>query len=166
MKMKTLEDVFQDELFDVYDAEQRLIKALPEMAKQATDPKLAEALRSHLRETEGQLQRLEQVFKILGVKAQKEKCEAMKGLIEEAEQLMKHTAEGAVRDAAMISAAQKVEHYEIASYGTLVALATTLGHTEAADILHETLKEEKNADSMLSMLAEDHVNDNAMRQAA
>lgn len=166
MHIKTLEDLFHDELFDIYNAEQQLTKALPKMAEKATNPDLADGFRMHLGETEGQIERLDRVFALLDIDVKKETCEAMKGLLKEGEELMKHAAEGSVCDAAMIAAAQKVEHYEIASYGTLVALAKILGHNDAARILQETLDEEKATDEKLSELAEDHVNEQALRQAA
>lgn len=166
MKMKTLDDLFKDELFDIHYAEKELTKALPKMAEKATDPQLAQGFRDHLKETEGQIARIERVYKMLNIDPKTEKCEAILGLIKEAEDLIKHTEEGPVRDAAMITAAQKVEHYEIASYGSLVALAKTLGYNDAAEVLEETLNEEKKCDEKLSMLATDHVNSNAMRKAA
>lgn len=166
MHLKTLEDLFQDELFDIYDAEQRLTKALPKMADKASNPQLAKGFEDHLEETEGHVRRLEKVFESLGIKPKKEKCEAMTGLIAEAEELIKHTSEGSVRDAAMITAAQKVEHYEIATYGSLIALADALGHAEASAILAETLDEEKSADRKLSEIAESGVNSDALQEAA
>lgn len=166
MKMKNLEELFEDELFDIYNGEQQLTKALPKMAEKATDLRLAEGFRNHLEETEGQVRRIEKIFDLLDIKEKKEKCEAMKGLITEAEELIKNTAEGPVRDSAMITAAQKVEHYEIAAYGSLISLANTLGHMEAASILAETLEEERAADRRLSDLAEGGINREAMQEAA
>ncbi|MCE7887192.1 MAG: ferritin-like domain-containing protein [Alphaproteobacteria bacterium PRO2] len=166
MKMKNLEELFEDELFDIYNGEQQLTKALPKMAEKATDPRLAEGFRSHLEETEGQVRRIEKIFELLSIKEKSEKCEAMKGLITEAEELIKNTDEGPVRDAAMITAAQKVEHYEIAAYGSLISLANTLGHMEAASILAETLEEERATDRRLSDLAEGGINREAMQEAA
>lgn len=166
MKMKNLEELFRDELFDIYNGEQQLTKALPKMADKATDPRLAEGFRNHLEETEGQVRRIEKIFELLDIKEKSEKCEAMKGLITEAEELIKNTDEGAVRDAAMITAAQKVEHYEIAAYGSLISLANTLGHMEAASILAETLEEERATDRRLSDLAEGGINQEAMQEAA
>jgi ferritin-like metal-binding protein YciE len=153
-----LRELFMTELKDIYWAEKALTKALPKMAKKATDEDLVAALENHLAETETHVERLEQVFDILGEKATAKKCEAMSGLIEEAEELMEENEAGVVRDAAIISAAQKVEHYEIASYGTLVAFANTIGEDEAGSILHKTLDEEKNADMKLSEIAETAVN--------
>lgn len=166
MKLKNLDELFQDELFDIYNGEQQLTKALPKMAENASDPRLAEGFRNHLEETEGQIRRIEKIFKLLNITEQKETCEAMKGLIKEGEELIKNTEEGPVRDAAMITAAQKVEHYEIAAYGSLVALANTLGHMEAASIMAETLEEERATDRKLNELAEGGINQNAMQEAA
>lgn len=153
-----LRDLFMTELKDIYWAEKALTKALPKMAKKASNEDLTAALENHLAETETHVERLEQVFDILGEKATAKKCEAMAGLIEEAEELMEDSEAGVVRDAAIISAAQKVEHYEIASYGTLVAFANTMGEDEAGAILHKTLGDEKNADMALSEIAESTVN--------
>lgn len=166
MKLKNLDELFQDELFDIYNGEQQLTKALPKMAENASDPRLAEGFRTHLEETEGQIRRIEKIFKLLNIKEKSETCDAMKGLIKEAEELIKNTEEGPVRDSAMITAAQKVEHYEIAAYGSLVALANTLGHMEAASIMAETLEEERATDRKLNELAEGGINQDAMQEAA
>jgi ferritin-like metal-binding protein YciE len=131
-----LRELFVTELKDIYWAEKALVKALPKMAKKATSDELITAIQDHLAVTETHVERLEKVFQLIGEKAVGKKCEAMVGLIEEAEEIMKETEEGVVRDAGIISAAQKVEHYEIASYGTLVAFANTLGEDEAGSILH------------------------------
>ncbi len=143
------------ELKDMYWAEKALVKAIPNMVKSATSQDLKEALENHLEETEGQVQKLEQVFEMLGKKASTTKCEAMSGLIKEAEDIMKNTEAGAMRDAGIISAAQKVEHYEIASYGTLRAFANILDQGEAADLLEEILEEEKDADQKLTEVTKD-----------
>lgn len=164
--IKTVKDLFESELFDVYNAEKQLTKALPKMAEKATNAQLAAGFEKHLTETEGQIARIERVFEILNIKPKSEKCEAMKGLIEEAKDLMSHAEEGPVLDAAMITAAQKVEHYEIATYGSLCALAKALGYNEAASILHETLEEERKTDEALTDLAEQGVNRDALRKAA
>lgn len=166
MKLKNLEDLFQDELLDIYNAEKQLTKVLLKMAENATNPQLAAGFRTHFEETEGHVHRLEKIFEILKIKDEKETCEAMKGLLKEGDDLMKNSAEGPTRDAAMIAAAQKVEHYEIATYGSLVALADTLGHIEAAAILKETLEEERATDRKLSDLAEGGINQQALQQAA
>jgi len=153
-----LRELFVDELKDIIYAERLLVKSLPKMAKNATEPKLVSALEEHLAVTEGQVQRLEQVFELLGESARGKKCDAMEGLIKEAEGVMEETEEGPVRDAAIISAGQKVEHYEIASYGTLVAFAKTLGEDEVAGLLEQTLAEEKEADQVLTDAAYNSIN--------
>ena len=153
-----LRALFEDELKDIYWAEKALTKALPKMAKNATSAKLVNALNDHLEVTKGHVTRLEQVFNLLGKKAQAKKCEAMDGLIKEGEEIIESTEPGAVRDAGIISAGQKTEHYEIASYGTLVAFANLLGETRSAAILQETLAEEKDADSTLTRIAESVIN--------
>lgn len=153
-----LHKLLVDELKDIYWAEKALTKAIPKMIKNATSEELVAALEEHLGQTEEQVAKVEEVFEILGEKAQAKKCEAMEGLIKESEELMSDNEEGVIRDAAIISAGQKVEHYEIASYGTLVAFANTLGYTDAAEILEEILEEEKNADMKLTEVAETAVN--------
>lgn len=153
-----LRKLFLDELKDIYWAEKALVKALPKMAKKATSSELVSALEDHLAVTETHVDRLEQVFDIIGEKAAAKKCEAMDGLITEAEEIMKETEDGVVRDAGIISAAQKVEHYEIASYGTLVSFANTLGESDAAELLEQTLDEEKEADQALTEIAESSIN--------
>ncbi|WP_374165080.1 ferritin-like domain-containing protein [Arcticibacter sp. MXS-1] len=157
-----LKNLFKDELKDIYWAEKHLAKALPKMAKGATSEELRTSIEQHLAETENQITRLEQVFEILGVKAAGKKCEAMEGLVEEGKTMLEETEDGTMtRDAAIISSAQKIEHYEIASYGTLRTLANTLGLTEAANLLEETLNEEKNTDTKLTQIAESFVNESA-----
>ena len=150
--------LFEDELKDIYWAEQALTKAIPKMISKTTSTELSQALEDHLAETEEHVTRLEKVFSILGKEASSKKCEAMAGLIKEAEELMDESDEGVMRDAAIISAAQKVEHYEIASYGTLRTFAETLGLSEAVSILESTLEEEKNADLTLTQVAVSAVN--------
>jgi ferritin-like metal-binding protein YciE len=157
--------LFEDELKDIYWAEKALTTAIPKMISNATSPELTEALENHLAETEEHVTRLEQVFAVLGKEASAKKCEAMAGLIKEAEGLMEDSDEGMMRDAAIISAAQKVEHYEIASYGTLRTFAETLGLDEAVDILQSTLDEEKNADLILTEVAVSTVNLEAAGEA-
>ncbi len=159
-----LRELFVDELKDIYWAEKALTKALPKMAKNASSEDLKSALQDHLAVTQNQVQRLEEVFNAIGEKAQAKKCEAMAGLVKEGEEIMQSTQSGPVRDAGIISAGQKVEHYEIASYGTLVTFAKTLGEDEAASLLEETLAEEKDADEKLSEIAEASVNENAMNE--
>ncbi|MEX2349862.1 MAG: ferritin-like domain-containing protein [Flavobacteriaceae bacterium] len=153
-----LMELFEDGLKDIYWAEKALTKALPKMAKKATSKKLIDALTSHLAETEDQINRLEEVFESIDKKAVAKKCEAMAGLIKEAEEIMESSEEGVMRDAGIISASQKVEHYEIATYGTLRQFAETLGLKEAASLLEKTLKEEKAADQKLSEVAKDAIN--------
>jgi len=149
-----LRDLFVDGLKDIYWAEKALTKALPKMIKNATEEELSTALTDHLEETKGHVTRLEEVFEAIGEKAVAKKCEAMAGLIKEAEEIMEESEEGVVRDAGIIMAGQKVEHYEIATYGTLSSFAKTLGEDEAVSLLEETLQEEKNADEKLSEIAE------------
>jgi ferritin-like metal-binding protein YciE len=153
-----LRDLFEDELKDIYWAEKALTKALPKMAKNATSEELVSAINDHLEVTKGHVERLEESFKILGKAARAKKCEAMEGLVKEAEGIMEDTEEGVVRDAGIISAAQKVEHYEIASYGTLCAFAKTLGEDEVVSLLQQTLNEEKEADQTLTEIAESSIN--------
>lgn len=153
-----LRDLFIDELKDIVYAERALLKALPKMAKNASEPKLVSAIEEHIAVTEGQVKRLERIFEILGENSRGKKCEAMEGLIKEGEGILEETERGPVRDAGIISASQKIEHYEIASYGTLVAFATTLGETEVASLLDETLAEEKLADSVLTETAYNAIN--------
>ncbi len=153
MQSSQLMKLFEDELKDIYWAEKALVKALPKMIKNATSEELIEAIQSHLKETEIQVERIEQVFESIDKKSVAKKCEAMAGLIKEAEGIMEDCEKGAMRDAGIISAAQKVEHYEIASYGTLAQFAETLGLTEAVELLEATLEEEKGADEKLTEVA-------------
>ena len=153
-----LREFFVDALKDIYWAEKALTKALPKMSKNATSKKLIEALNSHLTETEGQIERLQQVFEMIGEKAVAKKCEAMAGLIKEGEEILEETEPGAVRDAGIIAASQKIEHYEIATYGTLCAYAKTLGEIIAGKLLHESLEEEKAADKTLTEAAYNDIN--------
>lgn len=148
-----LRDFFEDGLKDIFWAEHALTKALPKMAKNATSSKLIHAFEHHLKETEEHISRLEKIFESLDMKAVGKKCDAMEGLLKEADGIMAETEIGVVRDAAMIAAAQKVEHYEIATYGTLRAYAVTLGESKAATLLAKTLEEEKNADVALTEIA-------------
>lgn len=158
--------LFEDELRDIYWAEKALAKALPKMAKKATSQDLVDAIETHLQETEEHISRCEQIFKLLGKEARGKKCEAMAGLITEAESIMEDTEEGVMRDAGIISAAQKVEHYEIASYGTLRTFAETLGLQEAVEILETTLDEEKKTDELLTELAVSTINQEAAEEPA
>jgi ferritin-like metal-binding protein YciE len=158
-----LQDFFIDMLKDIYWAEKHLTKALPKMKKAATTTELQHAFEEHLAETEEHVSRLEQAFELLGKKAQAKKCEAMEGLTKEADSVVEETEKGSMtRDVALIAAGQKVEHYEIATYGTLVQLASNMHLNEVAALLEKTLKEEKNADSLLTDIAENNVNWQAM----
>jgi ferritin-like metal-binding protein YciE len=153
-----LRELFEDELKDIYWAEKALTKALPKMAKNATSEELINAIEEHLEVTKGHVERCEQAFEMMDKPARAKKCEAMDGLIREAQDIMESTEEGVVRDAGIISGAQKIEHYEIASYGTLCAFAKTLGEGEIADLLEQTLNEEKEADQTLTGIAESSIN--------
>jgi ferritin-like metal-binding protein YciE len=154
-----LENFFTDQLKDMYYAEQQLLKALPKMESESTTEELEEAFNNHARQTEKHVKRLERVFKIIGKKPEGKRCEAMDGLIKEAETIIRETKEGSMtRDAALIIAAQKVEHYEIASYGGLVQLAITMQLHRAADILEKTLFEEEDTDQLLTYIAESSIN--------
>jgi ferritin-like metal-binding protein YciE len=159
-----LQKLFEQELKDIYWAEKALTKAIPKMIKNSTSHELAEALENHLRQTEGHVSRVEEVFRIMGKDAKAKKCEAMNGLIKEAEEIMKESDDGMMRDAGIISAGQKVEHYEIASYGTLRTFATTLGLHDAASLLDQTLQEEKSADEKLTELAGASINAEAAQE--
>lgn len=158
-------EFFLECIQDIYDAEKQATKALPKLAKAATSEELRSAFEQHLTETEGQIQRLEQVFAALGEKAKGKSCKAMKGLVEEAEETIKDTEDGSmVRDAALIGAAQKQEHYEIAAYGTARTLARLMGHDDVADLLQQTLDEEGNTDKKLTQLAESQINEQASQE--
>ncbi len=158
MKIETLRELYLEELRDIYDAENQLLKALPKMAKAAQNEELKAAFEQHLEQTQEQVERLNRVFEELGEKPKGTKCEAMKGLLEEAKKMMDETQDEETLDAAMIAAAQKVEHYEIATYGTLRTWAELLGFDEQADLLQETLDEEKDTDENLTELAVSSVN--------
>jgi ferritin-like metal-binding protein YciE len=162
--IETMEDAFIHELSDMLNAEKQLTKALPKMAMAASNPELAKAFETHKKETEQQIQLIEKAVKSAGVKLKREKCDAMEGLITEGKEIIKEVKEGPVRDAMLIAAAQKVEHYEIASYGCLVAAATQLGFSEAAEILEQILDQEKQTDLKLNQIAEQGVNQDASRQ--
>ena len=157
-----LEKFLYDSLKDIYWAEKHLTKAIPKMQKAATSDELKQALQDHLTVTEEQVTRLEEVFELLGKKAQAKKCEAMEGLTKEADSMVEETEAGtSTRDVAIIIAAQKVEHYEIATYGGLAQLANTMGLTEVGDLLGQTLEEEKEADTLLTSIAENDINHQA-----
>ena len=161
MASKTLKDLFEDQLQDAYSAETQLTKALPKMAKAATNPELRSGFEQHLVETQNQIARLEKVCKDLGVKTGSNTCEAMEGLVKEGDEVLKLGLDADALDAGLIAAAQKVEHYEIATYGTLCAFAKKLGHQDAARELHLTLEEEKATDQKLTRLAEADINQKA-----
>jgi ferritin-like metal-binding protein YciE len=158
MKLETLRDLYVEQLEDLYDAEQQLTKALPKMAKTAYSPKLKSAFENHLRQTEGHVQRLEQVFGFLNKKAKAKTCKAMKGLVEEGNDMVKENGDADVKDAGLIAAAQRVEHYEIAAYGTVRTYAQILGQREAVQLLQQTLDEEGNADKLLTQIAMSSIN--------
>jgi ferritin-like metal-binding protein YciE len=157
----TLHDAFIDELRDVYDAEKQLLKALKKMAKAATSPDLRQAFESHFQETEGQISRLEEVFGTLDEKVRGKHCEGIAGIIEEGKNVMEEDFDEATLDACLIASGQRSEHYEIAAYGTLVAWAQAMGHTEAVNLLQQNLDEEKATDEKLTALAESGINQEA-----
>lgn len=162
-----LEEFFIQELKDVLGAEKQLTKALPKLQKAATTEELKQALEEHLVVTQEHIARLEEVFELMEKKPVSKKCEAMEGIVKEGESVVKDTEAGSMtRDAAIIIAAQKVEHYEIASYGGLVQLAKTMGRTEVADILAQTLQEEKETDQLLTEIAENNINEEAHQEEA
>ena len=158
VEFNSLQDLLANQLEDLYDAEQRLRQALPKMTDAASSPELKQAFQSHLRETEGHVARLESIFHGLGRRTKRETCEAMKGLISEGEDMISAKGDSAVKDAALIAAAQRVEHYEIASYGTARTFTLRLGFRDAAEKLNQTLQEEGAADKKLSQIAESAVN--------
>ena len=161
----TLHDAFLDELRDAYDAEKQIIKALPKMVKAATSDELRSAFEAHLEETRGQVETLESVFASLDEKVRGKHCDGMAGILEEGKSTMKEDFDDSAMDAALVASAQRVEHYEMAMYGTLVAWARTMGHDEAADLLQEILDEEKAADEKLTDIAEGGINDAAAAAA-
>jgi ferritin-like metal-binding protein YciE len=164
-KDSRLEEFFHDELKDIYWAENHLVKTLPKMAKAASAKELKSAFTDHLEVTKEHVSRLDQVFKLLGQKAEAKKCEAMEGITKEGESIIEDTEDGtSTRDAGLIMAGQKVEHYEIATYGALAQIAKTLGHNDVARILESTLAEEKEADESLTDLAESKVNEMAAEE--
>ena len=166
MALKTLLDLFVNELKDVYSAERQILKALPKMAKAASSPDLRRAFETHRKQTEDQVTRLDTIFKQLGASTRGKKCKGMEGLLAEGTEIMEDEGEEAVIDAGLIGAAQRVEHYEIAAYGCLRTYATLLGQPKAATLLEETLQEEEAADQLLSKLADSGVNQAALSAAA
>lgn len=163
MKIETMEDLFLEQVGDLYDAERRLVKALPKMADASTSLSLRQAFESHLMETEGHVSRLENVFRSMGQDPKGHTCDAMKGLISEGEEIISDIDPSSLRDAGLIAAANRVEHYEIAAYRSARTFADILGLSEAATLLEQTLQEEKKADQKLTLLAENMVNDEALR---
>ena len=161
----TLHEVFLEELKDVYDAEKQLTKALPKLAKAAKSPELRQAFEHHLEETEQHVERIEQIFESLDETAKSKRCKGIAGIIEEGEKVIKEDFDGSTKDAALIAGGQRAEHYEIAAYGTLAAWARQMGHTEAADLLEQTLEEEKAADEKLNEIAMGGINEEAAEMA-
>jgi ferritin-like metal-binding protein YciE len=163
---KTLNDLMLMFMQDVYYAERQILRALPKMAKAAENQELKQALLEHREETQGQVERLQKAFEALGKRAQGKTCEAINGIIEEGEEVMEELPQGVVRDAAILASAQAVEHYEMARYGTIIAWAKTCGEQEVAQLMHDTLEEEKNADKLLNGIAKQAINQQAVKQAA
>lgn len=164
--MQTMQDLFHESLKDVYYAEKQLVKTLKKMSKKATSPELQTAFSDHATETETHVERLEKVFELIGEKPHAKKCPAIVGIIEEGDEVATEAEDPAVRDVGLIASAQAAEHYEIARYGTLCEWAKTLGYDEAKEILGQTLEEEKNADALLTQIAESGVNQAGERVAA
>jgi ferritin-like metal-binding protein YciE len=162
MSLDSLESLFIEELRDIYNGEKQLVKALPKMAKAAESPDLEQAFTKHLRETEGHVRRLEQIFRDLGQAVRGKQCKGIAGIVEEGKEKLQEDGEAPVIDAALIAAAQKVEHYEIATYGCLRTYAQLLGHDQAASLLQETLSEEEAADKKLTQLGEGGINEAAV----
>ncbi|MCU0354525.1 MAG: ferritin-like domain-containing protein [Cytophagales bacterium] len=160
--MKTLEDLFEHELKDLYSAEKQFIEAMPKMMQSASDSRLKRVFENHLEQTKAQKQRLEQVFELCGLSTGRKKCEAVAGMIEESQTLIDEKAKPEVKDAGLIAAAQRMEHYEISAYGTARHFAERLGKQEAAQLLAQTLEEEQKADTLLNELAKNYVNEKAM----
>ncbi len=164
MPQQELKELYIDELKDLYNAENQLVKALPKMAKAANSEELRAGFEEHLEQTKGHVQRLEQIFEMLGESPKGKKCKGMEGLIEEGSEMIEEDFEGSVKDAGLIGAAQRVEHYEIAGYGTVKAFAETLGETEHVSLIEQTLQEEKETDEKLTELAE-QINSQATSEA-
>ncbi len=166
MAVKTIEELFIHELSDIYSAEKQMTKALPRLARAAEAPELKAAFEAHLEETQGQIERIDEAVEVLGIRLKRIKCAAMEGLVEESKEVIDSVEAGPLRDAALIGGAQKAEHYEIAAYGTLCALAKQLGYKDALPLLKQNLDEEKATDEKLTMLAEGGGNERAAAQAA
>jgi ferritin-like metal-binding protein YciE len=158
MSLKTMEDLFIHGLKDIYYAEKKLVQQLPKMAKKAESPELADAIEQHFKETQNQVTRLEKIFRLCDMEPRGKRCPGIEGLIEEAKEIIEEAEEPDALDAGLLAAAQSVEHYEISRYGTLVAWGEELGMSDAVSLLRETLQEEKNADRLLSQLAEGKLN--------
>jgi ferritin-like metal-binding protein YciE len=163
---KTLNDLLLTVMQDVYYAERQILKALPKMAKAAQHEQLKQAFTHHREETQGQVERLQKAFEVLGKRARGQTCEAINGLIEEGEEVIEEFPEGSVRDAGLAACAQAVEHYEMARYGTLIAWAKVVGQKEIVQLMEETLAEEKQADALLNELSNKQINQQALKQAA
>ena len=163
--VKTMEDLFLEEIRDLLDAEKQITKALPKMAKAATSEELGTAFTDHLEQTRGHIERLENIFASIGAKSGGVKCKGMEGLLKEGDEMVHLTEPGMVRDAGLIAAAQRVEHYEMAGYGSARTFAQLLGRSEASDLLEETLEEEKETDQTLTEIAESMVNQRAMAES-
>jgi ferritin-like metal-binding protein YciE len=164
MSVESIEDLFLDELKDLYSAEKQITKALPKMVKASSTSELSAAFQNHLEETKGHVERLEQIFETLGKRGTGKTCEGMKGVLAEGSEVISEISKGPVRDAGLISAAQRVEHYEIAGYGTVRSMAELLGHQDIVDLLEQTLSEEKAADEKLTEISES-VNEEAQSAA-
>ncbi len=162
MALATMQDLFIEQLKDLYSAEKQLVQALPKMAKAATTPELVQAITDHLGQTQNHVSRLEQCFEHLNASSRGKRCKGMEGLIEEGKETIEEEGEGVVKDAGLIAAAQRVEHYEISGYGTAKTMASLLGLDDVADLLEETLGEEEEADKLLSQIAMDQVNPQAL----
>ena len=163
MKVNSLKQLYVEELRDVYDAENQIVKALPKIIKAASTPKLREAIEAHLQQTKGHVQRLEEIFKALGEPAKARKCDGLRGILDEGEKTISEGEQGPVLDAGLIAGAQRVEHYEMAAYGSLKTWAAELGESQAVQLLEETLNEEKEADKKLTEIAKGSVNAEASR---
>jgi ferritin-like metal-binding protein YciE len=166
MEIDSLRKLYVEELKDLYSAEKQILQALPRMAKKAKNAQLKAAFEEHVRQTEGQVERLDQIFEALGKSPRGKKCKAMEGLVEEGKEIMQEDMDDETRDAALIAAAQRVEHYEIAGYGTVRTYAMHLGEKEAAKLLQQTLDEEGQTDKKLTQLAESSINIEAMQEVA
>jgi len=165
MKIESMEDLFIEQIADLYDAEKRLVKALPKMAEASTSSQLRQGFESHFEQTKGHVSRLERIFGELGKEAKSQTCDAMKGLISEGEDMISDIEESPLRDAGLIAAANRVEHYEIAAYGSARSFAETLGLNNAVSLLEQTLEEEKQADQKLTRIAESMINNEALRSS-